>query len=137
MRSIAQCLNPHIAKICYQAMHLEKLNDLVQAYLPADLKPYCQVSSFNKGVLHLSTPDPVWAMQLRYSLPELRDKLRGQGGLYTLASIAVAISHQQPTALSPKTKPPLSENAQSVIQKAHDTCLYKPLKEIWKNLLNE
>src|SRR3990167_9910739 len=91
MRHITRCLNSQLADICQRAIKLEELNAKVYDYLPESLRKHCQVGSFNKSCLVLITHDPVWASQLRFALPELRDKLRSEAGIHQLASIKVTI----------------------------------------------
>ncbi len=92
MRHITRCLNPKIIDICQRAIKLEELSAKLTHYLPDNLRERCHVGSFTNGCLVLVTQDPVWASQLRYSLPELRDALRTKAGLYQLVSIKVTVS---------------------------------------------
>jgi hypothetical protein len=92
MRHISRCLNTKIADICQRAIKLEELTAKIHNYLPLDLRDQCHVGSFNNSCLILVTHDPVWASQLRYALPELRDKLRSEAGIHQLASIKVMVS---------------------------------------------
>lgn len=92
MRHITRCLNIQLADICQRAIKLEELNAKIHDYLPEALREQCHVGSFNNSCLILVTRDPVWASQLRYALPELRDKLRSEAGIHQLASIKITIS---------------------------------------------
>jgi hypothetical protein len=118
-------------------MQIEELNSKLGGLLPPPLQPYCQVGSFTNGCLTLIVADAIWASQLRYFLPELRDKLRSQAGLYQLGSIKMNIVAEQrlerPRA-TPKLE--LSETARSVIHSAGALCDYLPLKEAMQRLSN-
>ena len=94
MRHITRCLNPQLASICQRAIKLEELNAKIYDYLPENLRERCHVGSFTNSCLVLVTNDPVWATQLRYALPELRDKLRSEAGIHQLASIKVTVIMQ-------------------------------------------
>ncbi len=91
MRHITRCLNPKLTEICLHAIKLEEVSAILLRYLPDNLSDHCRVGSFRNGCLILVTHDPVWASQIRYSLPELRDTLRSEAKLYQLASIKITI----------------------------------------------
>ncbi|KTD68761.1 hypothetical protein Lste_1919 [Legionella steelei] len=131
MRSISHCLNKQLADICQRSVQLEELSDKVRQMLPEVLANTCHVGSFNKGCLLLTTTDAVWASQLRYAIPELRDKLRKEGGMYQLSSIKVAIieSTTQYEKSTPTTKHVLSEKAKEIIISESQQCNYEPLQK--------
>ena len=106
MRHITRCLNPQLAQICQRAIKLEELNSKIYSYLPEALREQCHVGSFNNSCLTLVTSDPVWATQLRYALPELRDKLRSEAGIHQLASIKITVSTNVITT-QPKSPEPV------------------------------
>lgn len=91
MRHITRCLNTQLIEICQQAIKLEELTEIVQRFLPEVLRPHCQVGSFQKGTLNLIVNSSVWGSQLRYILPELRDKLRKEASIYQLVSIKITL----------------------------------------------
>ena len=91
MRHITRCLNSKLTTICQQAIKLEELNAKINQYLPEELREQCTVGSFNNCCLVLVISNPEWALQLRYSLPELRDTLRRDAGLHQLASIKIRV----------------------------------------------
>ncbi len=110
-------------------MQLEDLSNKVAHLLPQNLAKQCQVGSFNKGCLVLTTTESVWASQLRYALPELRDALRKEAGMYQLSSIKVTViesvlSYEQPI----KEATILSEKAKATIISESQNCTYEPLK---------
>ena len=113
MRHITHCLNTKLASICEHAIKLEELSAKIYRYLPEALREQCHVGSFKNSCLVLVTRDPVWASQLRYALPELRDKLRGEAGIHQLASIKIAVNTEEATPLHRKTSttPALSNQA--------------------------
>lgn len=92
MHHIGQCFNPKLAEIVKQVAKLAELNRIVREYLPERLREYCMIGNFNRGLLTLNTTDSVWATQLRYLLPELREHLRKEAGLYQLTSIKINVS---------------------------------------------
>ncbi len=136
MRRISQCLNPKLAEIIKGALLLKELNTKLFDYLPNHLREHFAVGSFNQGCLVLVTPDPVWASQLRFHLPELRDTLRQKAGIYQLASIKINVSAD---TLTQKKSPrrtflPLSTKACESILAGSEQCDYDPLKHALKQL---
>jgi hypothetical protein len=129
MRPIRDCLNKQLTDLCQHTVQLEELANTVAQLLPEPYASECQVGSFNKGHLVLTTSDAVWAMQLNYLLPELRDKLRKK--LYQLCFIKVIVI--QPTKHYKKIIPPknytLSEKAKATIISESQQCSYEPLQK--------
>lgn len=91
MRHISQCINPKLSEICTEVIKLEELSAFVRHYLPEELQNQCQVGSFRSGKLILMTANPIWAMQLRYLAPELRNKLRLEAKLHCLITIEIKV----------------------------------------------
>lgn len=130
MRSISRCLNKQLVDLCQRSMQLEELSNKVTQLLPDNLATVCSVGSFNKGCLVLTTTDAAWASQIRYAIPELRDKLRKEAGMYQLSSIKVSVieamvSYEQPPKESTHA---LSEKAKASIISESQNCTYQPLK---------
>ncbi|KTC76772.1 DUF721 domain-containing protein [Legionella brunensis] len=137
MRRINRCLNSQLQEICQNALELEGLSTLVKTHLPPHLSNYCKVGSFLKGALTLTITNAAWATELRYNLPELRDKLRKEAGLYQLTGIKISIeSENNPLTAISKTKRTitLSPAARNAIHIASEQCDYEPLKEALQQL---
>lgn len=92
MRHITNCFNRDLSKLRKQAIELEQIQKLILDYIPAEVKPHCQVGSFANGCLILTVNDAIWASQLRFMLPEIRDNLRKDAQLYQLINIKVNIN---------------------------------------------
>lgn len=138
MRKITQCFNTPLAAIYKQASQLESLTHLVQRHLKKNEHECvpCKVSRFSKGCLVLAVDDPVWATQLRFELPQLRDKLR-QEGLHQLTSIRINLLPETPAIKPPKKKSReafISNNAKRNIHESAAHCSYAPLKEALERL---
>ena len=136
MRSISHCLNKQLADICQRSVQLEELTSKIKQFLPEELAKECQVGSFNKGCLVLTTPHAGWASQLRYAVPELRDRLRKEAAMYQLTSIKVALVEPAPqfeNFIQPK-KNKLSEKAKATIISESYLCSYEPLQKALLNL---
>jgi hypothetical protein len=135
MRRIGQCLNPKLTEIYKQAVRLVELNKKVIAYLPEPFRDHFSVGSFNQGQLVLHTLDPTWASQLRYQLPELRDYLRKEAGIYQLVSIKIMIVAHQLLSTNVVSKPHvLSAKARELIHAGSEHCAYPPLKAALRRL---
>lgn len=137
MRPISYCLNKRLSELYEKVNQLQVLQNLVEKYLPESLKPHCKVGSLNKGCLIITTDNAVWASQLRYILPELRDKLRTEGGIYQLISIKSQIkTNATQCEIVPKKKLKLSLAAQRAIIESAEQCEFLPLKEALERLAN-
>ncbi|KTD28006.1 MULTISPECIES: DUF721 domain-containing protein [Legionella] len=136
VRSINRCLNDQLRGICQRIIQLDELNHKIKALLSSPLRDNCQVGSFNKGCLLLTTSN-TWATELRYSLPDLRDKLR-KAGLYQLTAIKIAIiDNDQSIACEKDKKILLSSSAKDSIRTASELCSYPPLKAALYHLADE
>ena len=136
MHHITRCLNAQLLTICHRAIQLEALNSKLKNYLPKALQEQCQVASFTNGCLVIQTSDSVWASQLRYSLPKLRDALRSEAGIYQLASIKITISTDALINEPKKTiERVLSTTARESITASGESCRYQPLKDALLHLL--
>lgn len=130
MRRINQCLNPHLIEICKRAVQLEEINSKLYPLLPPTLQAHCQVGSFTNGCLVIVVSDAVWASELRYSLPALRDALRKEAGIYQLSSIKIAIATLEMTsAVKIPPSNSLSFQARETIIACGEECSYEPLKK--------
>lgn len=138
MRSISRCLNKQLADLCQRSVQLEELSDKVTQLLPSELASQCHVGSFNKGCLVLTTASAAWASQLRYAIPELRDRLRKEAGMYQLSSIKVSVAestHDYRKPVQPKPHE-LSEKAKATIISESQNCTYQPLQRALIHLAN-
>lgn len=138
MRAISHCLNKQLAEICQRSVQLEELSNKLAQFLPSELVQQCHVGSYNKGCLILITTNAAWASQLRYALPELRDKLRTEAKMYQLSSIKVSITpvvfHEKPEQ---SKRHLLSEKAKATIISESRHCNYEPLQKALLNLAEE
>lgn len=139
MKSIKYCLNDQLANLCQRAVQLEELNQKINKLLPDELASYCSVSSFNKSCLTLTTTNASWAAQLRYAIPELRDRLRQPDMYPQLSSIKVTI--EIPTALAHQTKKKhpnkLTAETRETILNESQHCSYEPLRKALLHLAQE
>lgn len=139
MRSISRCLNKQLAEICQRSMQLEELSHKITQLLPPNLASECHVGSFNKGCLVLTTQNAAWASQLRYAIPELRDRLRKEAGMYQLSSIKVSVVESENPLKKPEqyaVSHELSEKAKATIISESQHCTYQPLQKALLHLAN-
>lgn len=137
IRRIDQCLNTKITEIFQHVAKIKQIEQQIISYLPKTLSHHFSIGSFKNGFLVLVTSDPVWASQLRFHLPELRDNLRSQAGLYQLTSIKIHIAMNE-TQLKPLKKSkilPLSKRAQQEIITLSKVCNHSPLKDALEKLI--
>ena len=138
MRQIRHCLNPKLKSICTQAIELEEFNRMLKSHLPQYLFEQCSVGSFNRGRLVLIASDATWATQLRFYLPELRDKLRKEERLYRLIAIEVVVrtTFSKSTSIIKKRKAISAIAKAQIIREANDFH-YPPLKQAFLRLTEE
>ncbi len=131
MRRISHCLNPKLIDICQSVVQLEALNGILAHYLPTHFQQHCRIGSFSRGTLNLVTSDSGWATQLRYLLPEIRDKLRKEAGLFQLVSIKITLDTKPvlQTKTKPKCKTRISEKSRQIILDTSLQCQHLPLQE--------
>jgi hypothetical protein len=129
MRRINRCLNSRLTAICQRTVQLEELSEKLAYYLPPTLQPHCRVGSFTHGCLLIVVSDPVWSTQLRYLLPELRDKLRKEANIHQLTSIKITVATTAEMNVIKRPAPELSSNARAALLATSEQCNYLPLKE--------
>lgn len=66
---------------------LDKLQDLIQQLLPEHLRSHVRVGNMKNGQLLLICDDTSWTTELKFLLPELRDRLREEYQLYQLSGL--------------------------------------------------
>lgn len=132
MRRINRCLNKQLIDLCQRSLVIDNLNNQLKDYLPKTLINHCTIASFNRGCLLIVTNN-IWATELRYCLPQLRDNLRSKAGLYQLSSIKIQIVPDITSPLLAKlTTQDLTPNSPNKINKVHS-----PLKELLLALVDE
>lgn len=135
MHRINRCLNPRLSELCQKVLYLEELNDKIAQFLPDNLCQHVKACSFTQGKLVLLVSGQEWASQLRYNLPELRDKLRREGKIYNLVTITIKLdtstiadSHTT-NALQQKNAKAIPATAQKMLKEAGEQCPYQPLQD--------
>lgn len=138
MKRIGACLNPQLQTLSKRALQIDTINRQVLTYLPPELQAHCQAGSFSNGCLVLYTTDSVWATQLRYYIPELRDKLRRDAGLHQLGSIKISLAEPMAKRTAAKQKKSrISSRAQAAITESATHCSYEPLQEAMLKLAKQ
>ncbi len=134
MRQITQCFNASLSSIYQEAAHLNTLTTLVKRTLGQEKAVPLTVSRFKNGCLLLEVQDAVWASELRYELPKLRDALRKEG-LHHLTSIRIQLApNSVPKTPKKKGAPVLSTGAKKILQSSAKGCSYEPLKAALERL---
>lgn len=140
MQQIGQCFNKQLRTIYQQSTELNALNVLLKTYLKENLRAHCYAGSFNKGRLVIIV-DAIWATELRYELPALRDRLRNDAGLYQLIAVDLKIvaelAAEKRSLKTVRKTPPLSPKARQAILNIASTCDYEPLQEALRRLGGE
>ncbi|MCC5792444.1 MAG: DUF721 domain-containing protein [Legionellaceae bacterium] len=135
LRRVNQCLNSNLVKICLRSYQLEKLQDMVRQVLPDSLREHCQVGSFQQGQLIILVNDACWATELKFLLPQLRDRLRSEYQLYQLSGIQLKVGLPPAVPESGrKKKSGLTRQARQLIDKEAEGLPPGPLQTALKKL---
>lgn len=90
-KKIINCVNKDILSIYRKVVSVEAVQQIVNQYLAKEYQGLVHASSFDKGILQLTVNDNRLATEIRYQLPELRNKLRKEPALYTLSLIKLIV----------------------------------------------
>ncbi|KTC66424.1 Zn-ribbon-containing, possible RNA-binding protein-like protein (plasmid) [Legionella adelaidensis] len=135
MLQISSCFNEKLLEICKQAHNVEIVQKEIFQLLPSPFHQYVRVGSFNQGSLILQTNDAVWASQLRFLLPDIRDQLRKINGFQHLRAIKLIIAPElQEKTEKRKSTPALTNKTKELLLDAAKECEYAPLKKALENL---
>lgn len=133
MKKISQCLNKELLILCEQVRKLGALENAVHELLPLSLSDVCRIGSFSGGKLNLLVSQAVFATELRYYLPTLRDSLRKEPLFAGLVSIKISlVAESNPLAedsKKEKKKTLLSAAAGKTISDVSQSIGWEPLKE--------
>lgn len=110
---------------------LTKLNRIWQAEISGDLAEHTRVANFRDGYLIVECDSAAWATRLRYTLPDITQKLLKHSDLRDLTHIEWNI---QPQFHAPNTQlsqlpPVLSHASAALLKNAADNIQVKPLQE--------
>ncbi len=65
-----------LASLIYKAQQLSELNQLLHNTLEKSFKKHCAVANYEDGQLTLVTNNSAWATRIRFSIPDLTEKLQ-------------------------------------------------------------
>ena len=102
---------------------LRRLDAVIKAAMPDELRSHCQIGRFTAGTLTLFAGSPVWAARLRYFAPTLLDRLAGRPGAPAIQAIRVRVLMPGPVNPSAKrTGPAISREVSEYLRAAADCC---------------
>lgn len=78
----------------------KKLLDSIRPLLPNSLGPHCTAAHLREGQMVLFTDSPAWASRLRYSIPEIQEKMVRAG--IAVSSVRIRVN---PSSLVPPREP--------------------------------
>lgn len=120
-----------LAFIQSKVQQLTKLNQIWRAEICKDLAAHTRVANFRNGYLIIECDSAAWATRLRYTLPDITQKLLKQPDLRDLTHIEWNIQplfHTPPMQLSVASLALSATNAQ-LLKNAADHIKVKPLQE--------
>lgn len=85
LTAIGECLRRprqgRLADLLAQAQQLNRLNQMLRAYLPPPLHEHASLVRLDPDAWVVQTDSPAWAVRLRYQLPQLRQPLSDRLGI--------------------------------------------------------
>jgi len=92
MRRMINSKDSFISKVLQKTAQLTQLNAMLQRHVDADIREFCQAANFQQGMLVILVPNGSVATRLRFSTPDLINRLRKEEKLYNLGNIEIKIS---------------------------------------------
>lgn len=93
-----------VKSLTQKSRQTDELQALLCRLLPAMLADYCQVRSYEQGVLTLNAATGAAATQLRFLAPQLLQKLKKHNNFSRLEKISVRIQTTSPILRQHKTR---------------------------------
>ncbi|WP_342146740.1 DUF721 domain-containing protein [Rickettsiella endosymbiont of Aleochara curtula] len=120
-----------LAFIQNKVQQLTKLNHIWQAEISGDLAEHTRVANFRDGYLIVECDSAAWATRLRYTLPDITQKLLKHPDLRDLTHIEWNIQPQfhAPNIQLSQLPPVLSHASAALLKNAADNIQVKPLQE--------
>lgn len=120
-----------LAFIQNKVQQLTKLNHIWQAEISGDLAEHTRVANFRDGYLIVECDSAAWATRLRYTLPDITQKLLKHPDLRDLTHIEWNIQPQfhAPNPQISQLPPVLSNASAALLKNAADNIQVKPLQE--------
>ncbi len=97
--------DPLWQQLLNHATQLATLAPLVQAALPAELRPHCQLANWRQNCLILTVDNPVWANRLHYQIPTLLKQLKTEPALYNLSRLEYYVKPAEFTTKNIRSNP--------------------------------
>jgi len=126
--------NQTLQQLVKKAERLLDLNQRLLEQLATPLKEHCKLANWRNGCLVIETDSAVWATQLRYSSPDLLERLRKIPEFYGLCSIhcyirpAVSVADAEvhsSMSLSPENAELIAATASGIEDKALSSALQR------------
>lgn len=82
----------------------QRYDYLIKLYLPLSLRGKCEVIKYQENTLHILVQSSVWATQLRYQIPHLKQQLLQHPELEQLEAIRYRVA-RAPRTEAPRKQP--------------------------------
>jgi len=95
MRSVQDILQQNgsvLSRLLSQVATFDKITRCVRSTLDPQIAPYIHVMRYREGILVLRADSATWATRMRFSLAQLRTKLRTQAPLEGLKEIQLKVA---------------------------------------------
>lgn len=123
--------NPQLAGLVTQARQLQKLSACLLDLIPIPLNLHFQVAGIQNNTLVLIAESSVWSARLRYSIPELINKLKHHPQISTaIQSIEIKVDPdwRSLTPAKPQQGKTLSKNAVDCLTRTAASIEIGPVK---------
>lgn len=118
-----------------KAQSLYALQQRFIAVAPANIAPYCQVTSLESGVLTIVSSNAIMAAKLRQLAPQVVSDMQKGGSQVSGIQVKVQVSYPRPGRAKPARR--LSPRAQDALNEFGVTLMDSPLKEAIRKLGNK
>lgn len=126
-----------VEQVLERVEYLRRLSERVMPLVDPDIAPYCELANFRAGSLIFVVDSGVWATRLRYTFPDLLNRLRFEARLFDVANLQCVVRKHSPTRQKPAvTRPALQmseENAslfEALAEQETDPLLAAALKRL-------
>ena len=120
--------NSKLKGLVHKTNYLNTLNQRLLTLLAPPLVDHCTIANVRQNVLIIYVNSAAWGMKLRYQLPELLEKLRGDKTLADISSIEYKIR--------PANREKVTLKNEKVALKAQHKLILDELKSVLKDNKN-
>ncbi len=134
MKKLFTQSNSRLEFVLNKALHLDKLNRLIQATLPTPLLNHTRLANVRDGQLILQVSNAAMATQVRFYGAEILQKLKKEAVFKRLKTIKVIVDPINLKSAPLEGDQNISKESSAIINKGTETIKHQGLKEALKQL---